>query len=137
MRSPERAVSILSRDEFYDVMAERGLTYGPSFQVLSDLHRGVDDSLAAVELPEAVRKEAAAYRLHPALGDAMLQVVAGAVPLEEDGSFSPFTYMPVAIRKVRLLADIEDYEQPLYVYAVRTSSESRPSPERIEGGVFV
>ncbi|HVT30619.1 MAG TPA: beta-ketoacyl synthase N-terminal-like domain-containing protein, partial [Lacipirellulaceae bacterium] len=130
-----RAVTILPREEFYQVMAERGLAYGPSFQVLSDLHRGVDDSIATVVLAEAIRKEAAAYRLHPALGDAMLQVVAGAVPLEEDGSFSPFTYMPVAIRKVRRLADAGDFQQPLFAYAVRTSREAGPSPERVEADI--
>ncbi|HEV7822111.1 MAG TPA: acyltransferase domain-containing protein, partial [Burkholderiales bacterium] len=71
-----RAVTILSRDEFYDVMAERGLAYGPAFRVLSDLHRGVEDAVATVQLPESVLREAAAHRLHPALGDALLQVVA-------------------------------------------------------------
>ena len=68
------------------------------------------------------------YRLHPALGDALLQVVAGAVPLEEDGSFSPFTYMPVGIRSVRVLSKIEDYRQPLFVYAVRTSQRIDAQP---------
>jgi acyl transferase domain-containing protein/thioesterase domain-containing protein/acyl carrier protein len=132
-----RAVTILSRSEFYDVMAERGLAYGPAFQVLSDLHRGVKDAIAEVELPEAVRRDAAAYQLHPALGDALLQVVAGAVPLEEDGSFSPFTYMPVGIRNVRVRRRIEDYGQPLHVYAVRTSGESTPSPERVEANIYL
>ena len=55
-------------------------------------------------LPESVVREAGRYQLHPALGDAMLQSMAGAVPLEEDGSFSPFTYMPVGIRRVRIAA---------------------------------
>src|SRR5262249_4241442 len=97
-----RAVTILPLQEFYQLMAERGLAYGPSFQVLDDLHRGVEDAVAAVSLPENVLREAAAYKVHPVLGDALLQLVAGAVPLEEDGSFSPFTYMPVAIRNVRI-----------------------------------
>jgi acyl transferase domain-containing protein/thioesterase domain-containing protein/acyl carrier protein len=133
----ERAVTILSRDEFYEVMAERGLAYGPAFRVLSDLHRGVEDAVATVQLPEVVLREAASYRLHPALGDALLQVVAGAVPLEEDGSFSPFTYMPVGIRNVRVLSKIEDFQQPLYAYALRTSQESTPSPERVETNIYL
>ncbi len=132
-----RAVTILSRDEFYKLVAERGLLYGPSFQVLNELHRGVEDAVAAVQLPAAVLREAGGYRLHPALGDAMLQVMAGAVPLEEDGSFSPFTYMPVAIRSVRRLSNIEDFGQPLYTYAVRTSAESGPSPERVEANIYL
>lgn len=133
----DRAVKILSHDEFYQVMTERGLAYGPAFRVLSELHRGVEDAVATVQLPESVLREAAAYRLHPALGDALLQVVAGAVPLEEDGSFSPFTYMPVGIRRVRVLSKIEDFRQPMYVYALRTSQESTPSPERVETDVFL
>lgn len=130
-----RAVTILSQQQFYETMADRGLAYGPAFQVLSDLHRGVQDSLATVQLPESVLREAPAYRLHPSLGDAMLQVMAGAVPLEDDGSFSPFTYMPVGIRRVRILAPMEDYREPLFAYAVRTSTESGPSPERVEANV--
>ncbi len=100
-----RAVTILSHKEFYELVAERGLAYGPAFQVLNDLHRGVEDSVAEVKLPESVLREAPANRLHPALGDALLQLVAGVVPLEEDGSFSPFTYMPVGIRHVRRTID--------------------------------
>jgi acyl transferase domain-containing protein/thioesterase domain-containing protein/acyl carrier protein len=133
----DRAVTILSRENFYELMAERGLAYGPSFQVLNDLHRGVEDAVAAVQLPESVLREAAAYRLHPVLGDALLQLVAGVVPLEEDGSFSPFSYMPVAIRDVRLTRNVEDFRQELFVYALRTSNESGPSPERMEANVYL
>ncbi len=133
----DRAVSITSRDDFYELMRERGLDYGPAFQVLSDLHRGVECASARVELPESVRREAAAYRVHPVLGDALLQSMAGAVPLEEDGSFSPFTYMPVGIRGVRLFAGEIDVTRPLFTYAVRTSSDAGPSPERVEGNVYL
>jgi acyl transferase domain-containing protein/thioesterase domain-containing protein/acyl carrier protein len=132
-----RAVTILSRDEFYGLMSERGLAYGPSFQVLGELHRGVDDAVATVQLPESVVREAAAHRLHPALGDALLQLVGGVVPLEDDGSFSPFTYMPVGIRNVRVVSKIDDFRQPLYAYALRTSSEATPSPERVETNIYL
>src|SRR4029078_10005255 len=105
---------ILSQDEFYKFMSERGLAYGPSFQVLGELHRGVEDAVAVVQLSEAVLREAPAYHLHPALGDGLLQLVGGAVPLEEDGSFSPFTYTPVGIRNCTLFSNIEDYPQPRF-----------------------
>jgi acyl transferase domain-containing protein/thioesterase domain-containing protein/acyl carrier protein len=132
-----RAVTILERDEFYKSMAERGLVYGPAFQVLSELHHGVEDAVAQITLPESVRREAAAYHLHPALGDALLQMMSGAVPLEDDGSFSPFTYMPVAIQRVCVVTPIEDYNQPLSTYVVRTSKESGPSPERVEADIYL
>jgi acyl transferase domain-containing protein len=133
----DRAVMIRSRDEFYESIAERGLAYGPAFRMLSEMHGGVDGAIASVELPESIIREAPAYRLHPALGDAMLQAMAGAVPLEEDGSFSPFTYMPVGVRRVRMLKKIDDYTLPLYAYARRTSSDSTPSPERVEADVYL
>jgi hypothetical protein len=133
----DRTVGVTSRDDFYRLMAHRGLAYGPAFQVLDDLRRGADEAVARVVLPESVVREAAKYHLHPALGDALLQSMAGAVPLEEDGSFSPFTYMPVGIRRVRIVAPIDDTTQALFTYAVRTSSESNPSPERVEGNIFL
>jgi NADPH:quinone reductase-like Zn-dependent oxidoreductase/thioesterase domain-containing protein/acyl carrier protein len=116
-------------------MAARGLVYGPSFRVLGELYRGVNDCVATVTLPGSVVGEAGRYHLHPALGDALLQLMAGAVPLETDGSFSPYTYMPVGIRGVRIVSQIDDFTQPLFVYAERTSSESGPSPERVEANV--
>ncbi len=133
----QNAVQVRSREEFYQAMAERGLAYGPAFQMLGDLHRGIDTAVASVVLPESIAREAAAYQLHPVLGDAMLQAMAGAVPLENDGSFSPFTYMPVAIRRVRVIQRITDFKQPLFVYARRTSSDSNPSPERVEADLFL
>jgi myxalamid-type polyketide synthase MxaB len=83
-----RATLGTSHEEFYQLMAERGLRYGPSFQVLHEMHRNDDAAVASVMLPQAIRREAAGYRLHPVLGDAMLQSMAGAVPLETDNSFS-------------------------------------------------
>jgi acyl transferase domain-containing protein/thioesterase domain-containing protein/NADP-dependent 3-hydroxy acid dehydrogenase YdfG/acyl carrier protein len=133
----DRAVTIMGREEFYESMAERGLAYGPSFQMLSELYRGVDDAVASVQLPESVVREAANYHLHPVLGDALLQSMAGALPLEEDGSFSPFTYMPVGVRSVRLLRKIEDFTQPLFAYTRRTSPDSKPSPERVEADIYL
>ncbi|MEX0612365.1 MAG: SDR family NAD(P)-dependent oxidoreductase, partial [Pirellulales bacterium] len=133
----DRAVSITSREDFYALMDERGLSYGPAFQVLHELHRGEEDAVARIELPDPILREAHAYHLHPVLGDALLQSLAGAVPLEEDGSFSPFTYMPVGIRAVLMHATIDDYTKPLFVYAVRRSSDSGPSPERVEADVFL
>jgi len=133
----QQATHITLRDAFYQLMAERGLAYGPAFRVLDDLQRGTNDAIARVELPEPIRREAVHYHLHPALGDAMLQSMAGIVPVEEDGSFSPFTYMPVGIRRVRLMQNALDLTQPLFTYAVRTSSDSNPSPERVEGNVYL
>jgi acyl transferase domain-containing protein len=132
-----RTSGIISRRDFYQRMAERGLAYGPAFQVLDELHQCPQDALARIDLPESVRREASHYRLHPALGDALLQSMAGAVPREPDGSFSPYTYMPVAIRRVVIASAIIDVHQPFYSYAVRTSTDAGSSPERVEGDVYL
>ncbi len=138
VRNPQSAIGeATSRDEFYHLMADRRLAYGPAFQVLDQLRRGDGDAVARVTLPESVRRDAPRYHVHPALGDALLQAMAGIVPLEADGTFSPFTYMPVGVRSVRVMAAIDDFEQPLYAYAMRTSSESSPGPERVEGNVYL
>jgi acyl transferase domain-containing protein/thioesterase domain-containing protein/acyl carrier protein len=131
----DQAVSVTSRRDFYELMKERGLAYGPAFQVLDDLRRGEDAAVAKVSLPDAVSRDADRYRLHPAIGDALLQSVAGVVPLEADGTFSPFTYMPVGIRRVRIAQPIDDWTQPLFTHAKRTSPDGGCSPERVEADV--
>jgi acyl transferase domain-containing protein/thioesterase domain-containing protein/acyl carrier protein len=128
---------VRSKEEFYHSMAERGLAYGPAFQMLGDLRRGDDAAIASVVLPEAIARDASAYLLHPVLGDALLQAIAGVVPLEQDGSFSPYTYMPVAVRRVRIAKAIDDFKQHLFVYVRRTSNDSKPSPEHVEADVFL
>jgi acyl transferase domain-containing protein/thioesterase domain-containing protein/nucleoside-diphosphate-sugar epimerase len=132
-----REMRVTPRDEFYGLMNERGLSYGPAFQSLAQLNRGTQDAVANVEVPEPVQRELKNYHLHPVLGDALLQLTAGIVPFEEDGSYSPFTYMPVGIRAVRTQASVEDFSQPLFAYAARTSREEGPSPERIEANVYL
>ena len=60
--------------------------------------------------------------------------MAGIVPRETDGSDSSYTYMPVFVRAVRMHADLAER---MWTYAVRTSSDSRPSPETVEGNVLL
>lgn len=127
-----RATDRRTREEFYEQIAARGLAYGPAFQVLSDLRRSDRDALAEVVLPPEVAKEVSHYHLHPALLDACFQSMAGVVPRELDGSDSPYTYMPVHVRTVRFHAALSER---MWTYAVRTSSDNRPSPETVEGNV--
>jgi len=127
-----RVVDTKSHEEFYELMAKRGVEYGPAFRVLHNLQRSDSDALGEIRLPEEIARTASDYILHPALGDACLQAMALIVPLERDGSYSPHTYLPVQIQRVRLLGELAG---PLFVYAVRTSAENHPSPEAVEGNV--
>ena len=127
-----------SHDEFYESMAERGLAYGPAFHVLERIasRRGRcrRHACSCRNRSSAKRPRITCIRRW---ATRCCKSMAGAVPLEEDGSFSPFTYMPVGIRSVRVLTTIDDFTQPLFAYAVRTCSDSGPSPERVEANVYL
>jgi len=130
-----RAVKTHAHDEFYrDIMTNRGLVYGPMFRSIHYVYHTPIDALAEVRLPPDVQRELAGYRLHPSLGDAMFQSASGIIPLEEDGSYSPYTYMPMGIRRVRVLGPATER---MFAYSVRRSPEDRPSPESVEGDVFL
>ena len=129
-----RVSSTTSREVFYQEMADRGLAYGPAFQVLDQLQRTEHDALAEVRLNKEVQSEANEYRMHPALLDACFQSMAGAIPLEADGSHSPFTYMPVGVRRVRMIRPLTEN---MLTYVKRQSDDDGPSPEFVEGDVLL
>jgi myxalamid-type polyketide synthase MxaB len=128
------ATGTKERTEYYELMADRGLNYGDAFQVLGSLARSGKTALAKVQLPPSVTDQIDDYHLHPALGDAMMQAVAGVVPLEEDGSFSPSTYMPVRIER------LQQFARPtaaMQIYVERTSDNNRPSPDSVQANVYL
>lgn len=133
----KRVVDPKSRDEFYRIVADRGLVYGPQFQILGGVDRTPNEALAPIEASELVAAEIGKYQLHPVLGDACLQTLASTVPLEEDGSYSPFTYMPVAVGQVRIVRPIESLTDPILCYAIRRSDDYGPSPESVTSDVFL
>jgi myxalamid-type polyketide synthase MxaB len=130
----DRVIKRQTREEFYELMSARGLAYGPGFQVLGSIDRSDYDALSVVQLPEFVERELDKYHLHPSLGDAMLQTVAGIVPLEENGDYTPYTYMPVGVRSVHVLKPLAS---TMRCYAIRTSTVSTPSPEMVEGNLYL
>ncbi len=128
------AVRQLTRDEIYDVFAARSLNYGPCFRVISEFARNHEQAIAMVTLDDLVTSKLDLYTMHPAIGDAMLQLTAGVIPLEENLDHAPYTYVPMRIGSFRVLRPAEDN---MWLYAVRTSVDSRPSPEIVEADVFL
>ncbi|MGW3064654.1 SDR family NAD(P)-dependent oxidoreductase [Streptomyces sp. NPDC001130] len=57
----------------YERMADDGYAYGPAFRGLRAVWRSEEAAYAEVELPADVAADAAAFTLHPALLDAVLQ----------------------------------------------------------------
>ncbi|MEQ8848247.1 SDR family NAD(P)-dependent oxidoreductase [Botrimarina sp.] len=134
-----RAVQRLRRAEFYRQIGERGLEYGPAFRVLEDVYRSEYDAFADLAPHKSVAAEVDRYRLHPVLGDALLQTVACTLPLEADGSNSPYTYLPVRVESVRSWRAIKKGE-PLHAYAVRRDpapSSQQASPNTIDADAWL
>ena len=129
-----RVTGSTTREEFYDFMAARNLVYGSTFQVLGNVHRTPNESLAEIELVDRVRERLHEFHVHPCLGDALMQCVAGTVPPESDGSLSPYTYVPMQVKRIRKLGDFSD---KMYAYAVRISNDERPSPETVVSSVYL
>jgi myxalamid-type polyketide synthase MxaB len=127
--------SITSQDAFYhELMRQRGLVYGPSFQVLQDLRRDDQHALTAVAVPPGIVADLDKYELHPAIGDALFQATAGLVPLEPDGSFSRYTYLPTQVQRVRVKSRPQNGS---LILGVRTSKADQASPETVEGDICV
>ncbi len=87
--------------DYYRTLRASGMEYGPSFQGVAQLFRGVDEALAELRLPENLWEEAGAYHIHPALLDAAFQTVGAA--LSQTASVDE-VYLPVTIERFQLYA---------------------------------
>ncbi len=83
----------VSRDAFYARFAARGLDFGPAFQSIRRIWRGVDCALGEVGLADDLAVDTGSYRVHPVLLDGCVQVIAAAVADDGDDSL----YLPFSI----------------------------------------
>jgi NADPH:quinone reductase-like Zn-dependent oxidoreductase len=126
-----RCPETITGPDFYRGIQARGLQYGPIFQGVERLWRRDGEALGRVGASAEVESGARGYRIHPALLDACLQVVAAALPRgeSEDGQ----VYLPVRVERMRL------HGSPgaaLWSHAViRSAGPSRP--DTIETDVTV
>ncbi|MFN9546074.1 MAG: SDR family NAD(P)-dependent oxidoreductase [Cyanobacteriota bacterium] len=81
----------------YGALEDLGLDYGPSVRGLLEVWRGEGEAIARVALPDVAIAEAGAYRWHPALLDAVLQVSFAA---GDDAQRAP--RLPVALARCAL-----------------------------------
>ncbi len=63
-------------DAAYDRLSSSGYDYGPTFQALRQVAFDDDHVIAEVALEDTPAADAGAYRIHPALADAVLQALA-------------------------------------------------------------
>ncbi len=117
---PVRPLTDIAVDAFYADLAGRGLCYGPAFRGIERLSGGAGSACGEIALP-TVAGGGGDYIVHPALLDAAIQVVAAALPAD-DQVFLPtgaaglrvFGPLQGAVRiSVRLLDDASPTQRTL------------------------
>ncbi|MCQ4359855.1 type I polyketide synthase [Mycobacterium gordonae] len=89
----------VSPADFYSLLRQTGLHYGPAFAGLTRIDRLADGSVETeITLPDEAPRHPG-YRIHPALLDAALQSLAAAMPA--DGA-TEASYLPVSFESVRV-----------------------------------
>ena len=82
----------------YDLMAARGISYGPAFQGLSRVWRRGEELFAEVVLEEESHADCARFTLHPALLDAALHSIGwGGFLGESETPWLPFSWRGVTL----------------------------------------
>lgn len=93
-----RCPTAVTPEAFHDSVRARGMEYGPAFRGLRQLARGPMTALGQVALPPSLPDSDGAYRLHPALFDACLQVVGSLLP-DRDAATG---YLPISMQSIQV-----------------------------------
>ena len=93
----------VARDVLYARLAAAGLKYGPSFRGVGRVSIGYRQALGEIDVPSSIVADAKSYRMHPAILDASLHVLAAALGGDVDLSHSSF--LPVGVRRMVCRAD--------------------------------
>ena len=100
----ERCQREMAHQEFYDEVAKRGFTFGPRFMGVETLFQGDGEALGRVRLPDAHALEMNGDRVHPALFDAGLQVLIGAVSSRDQAQGRQAARVPADEGRARRVA---------------------------------
>lgn len=95
-------------DAFYDGVFAAGLEYGPAFRGIRELWRHDDEAVGAIDLPASLLADRETYSVHPALLDAVLQVVLAATPETTEPTQPNTVYLPVAMDRISIHASLPD-----------------------------
>jgi len=89
-------------ERFYANYQRRGIGFGPRFRGVTRVWRRPGQALGLIEATLLVSREANEYSIHPALLDACIQVIAGAV---DEMEADPRPFMPVGIESIRTFGE--------------------------------
>jgi acyl transferase domain-containing protein len=93
----ERLTQAVDVESCYARFAGMGLHYGPAFRGMREIHKGDNEALGDVSLPDSLRPDG--YIIHPALLDACFHVLLAAAPGAAPTA-SPTLFLPVFIRRL-------------------------------------
>jgi acyl transferase domain-containing protein/acyl carrier protein len=95
-----RCADAVSPLDFYAGFERRGLDFGSGFRAIRSLWRGDGQALGQIELTADLAAEASGYGIHPVLLDGCVQVLAAAIPDDDDA-----LYLPIGIESFALQAN--------------------------------
>lgn len=96
-----RCTEVLSGAKFYEAAKQRGLQYGPGFQLVEQVWRQDEEALARLKSQEIQGAEA--YKVHPALLDACFQSLTSALKQSNQNEVMP-TYLPFGLSALQIHA---------------------------------
>jgi len=91
----------ISGREYYQILQEHGLQFGPGFQAIEKLWRREGEALGQIQLPEALVSEVGTYQLHPAFLDSGFQLVAATLPGDGKRATEANIYLPMGLDSFR------------------------------------
>ena len=108
----------LSKERMYSDFLKAGFQFGPNFQLLDSIFRGINSAIGDVTATELVQEQIADFEIHPSVLDACFQISA-ARPSSENATDD--FLLPAKVRRVQLF-----HAKPpcnLRAYAIVTLSE--------------
>jgi acyl transferase domain-containing protein/NADPH:quinone reductase-like Zn-dependent oxidoreductase/acyl carrier protein len=100
----KRDADEIGAETFYAAYKRRGLDFGARFRGVKQVWSHAGKALGLIEAPLSIGAEPAGYGLHPAVLDACLQVVAGALPAANEDQTETALFMPLGVESFQLFA---------------------------------
>ncbi len=121
--TPMRLPEYMGAEDYYRLMAVRGLAFGPAFRSLVAVRHGKDEALAELQPPPALL--AGEETLHAAVLDAALQPLSAVLAPEEGDA----VYLPVGVGSLVVLrpassAHVEPTAAPAFARAGRARGDT-------------
>ncbi|GGU32349.1 beta-ketoacyl synthase N-terminal-like domain-containing protein [Lentzea flava] len=95
-----RVAEVVSPAALYELFADNGVAYGPSFQVIEELTRGLEGAVATV-----AGSLGSGHRVSPYVLDGVLQTVIGCL---SGSDFGGETFIPFAVGRVEVFGEVPE-----------------------------